>query len=109
MGWVCDKAAAGTQTQAMFYGGAIFGGFLFGYIADRFGRQPALVICNCIGGIGGLLTAYSNSFWTFGISRFIVGFAYDNCYTLMYIIGNCSIHMSSYILLYTYQLNQLIF
>lgn len=63
------------------------GGLLFGIIADRYGRIPALVGTNMLGFIGGIATAYSFNFISFAFSRFIVGFAFDNCFTMMYILG----------------------
>lgn len=60
---------------------------MFGVIADRYGRIPALVGTNMLGFIGGIASAYSYSFISFSICRFIVGFAFDNCFTMMYILG----------------------
>lgn len=58
-----------------------------GWIADHFGRVPALIGTNVVGGIAGIFTAYANSFWSFALCRFFAGFAFDNCYTIMYILG----------------------
>lgn len=63
------------------------GGLLFGWIADRYGRIPALVGSNLIGAVAGVLTAFSYSFATFTVCRFLIGFAFDNCFTMMYILG----------------------
>lgn len=68
--------------------GAIIGGFLFGWIADHFGRMPACIVCNLVGFFGGAATLFVQNFWQFALSRFVVGFAYDNCYMMIYIIGN---------------------
>lgn len=85
--WVCDKAALPSLAQSIFFCGSIVGGLLFGMIADRYGRVPALVGTNMLGFIGGIASAYSFNFVSFAIFRFIVGFAFDNCYTMMYILG----------------------
>lgn len=58
-----------------------------GWIADRFGRVPALVGANLVGGAAGVITAFANSFWLFTVCRYFAGFAFDNCFTLMYILG----------------------
>ncbi|XP_055311192.1 solute carrier family 22 member 13-like [Sitodiplosis mosellana] len=84
--WVCDKAALPSFAQSIFFCGAIVGGLLFGVIADRYGRIPALVGTNMLGFIGGIATAYSFDFISFAFFRFIVGFAFDNCFTMMYIL-----------------------
>lgn len=84
---MCDKAALPSFAQSIFFCGAIVGGLLFGVIADRYGRIPALVGTNMLGFIGGIASAYSFSFVSFAFFRFIVGFAFDNCFTMMYILG----------------------
>lgn len=85
--WVCENGALPSIAQSIFFCGAIVGGLLFGWIADRYGRIPALVGSNLFGLVGGILTAFSNTFVTFTLCRFIVGFAFDNCFTMMYILG----------------------
>ncbi|XP_059610037.1 organic cation transporter protein-like [Phlebotomus argentipes] len=84
--WVCENAALPTIAQSIFFLGAIAGGLIFGWIADRFGRIPALVGCNLMGFFAGVATAYVRSFWEFSLCRFLVGFAFDNCFTMMYIL-----------------------
>lgn len=71
----------------MFFCGAVCGGLLFGYIADRYGRIPSMVGTNVLAGLAGIATAFSTNFWTFTLCRFMVGFAFDNCFTIMYILG----------------------
>ena len=63
------------------------GGILLGYLADRFGRIPALILCNLIGAVAGIITTFSFNFPVFAFSRFLMGMAFDNCFTLMYILG----------------------
>ncbi|XP_037931141.1 organic cation transporter protein-like [Teleopsis dalmanni] len=84
--WVCDNAALPTYAQSIFFLGAIVGGLLFGWIADRFGRIPALIGCNLMGFAAGVGTAFVTSFWQFALMRFFVGFAFDNSFTMMYIL-----------------------
>ncbi|XP_026734613.1 organic cation transporter protein-like [Trichoplusia ni] len=85
-GWVCDKDSYAATSQAIFFCGGIVGGLLFGWIADKYGRIPALIGANMAGFTGGLATAFTNSFWSFCVCRFIVGLAYDNCFIIMYIV-----------------------
>ncbi|GBP56648.1 Carcinine transporter [Eumeta japonica] len=84
--WVCERDAYPATAQSVFFCGAILGGFIFGFIADKYGRIPALVGTNMIGFFAGVGTAFCNSFWSFCLCRFLVGMAYDNCFTVMYII-----------------------
>ncbi|XP_053673167.1 organic cation transporter protein [Anopheles nili] len=84
--WVCDHAYLPTLAQSIFFLGAIVGGLLFGWIADRYGRIPALAGCNLVGFAAGVATAFVGNFWQFSLCRFLVGFAFDNCFTMMYIL-----------------------
>ncbi|XP_045508830.1 organic cation transporter protein-like [Colias croceus] len=84
--WVCDKDNLPATAQAIFFCGAIVGGLVFGWIADKYGRIPALVGTNMMGFAAGVGTAFTNSFWSFALCRFLVGLAFDNCFTMMYIL-----------------------
>ncbi|KAB0795654.1 hypothetical protein PPYR_12493 [Photinus pyralis] len=84
--WVCENAALPTISQSIFFCGAILGGLVFGWLADSKGRIPALVGTNFVGFAAGVGTAFCNSFWTFCLCRFLVGMAFDNCFTMMYIL-----------------------
>jgi len=97
--WVCDDAALPTYAQSIFFLGAIVGGLLFGWVADRFGRIPALIGTNMMGLLAGVGTAFVSNFWEFAIMRFFVGFAFDNCFTMMYILGEFSFKTNNFVYL----------
>ncbi|XP_061399642.1 solute carrier family 22 member 13-like [Musca vetustissima] len=84
--WVCEDDTLPTYAQSIFFLGAIVGGLLFGWIADKFGRIPSLIGCNLVGFAAGVATAFISNFWQFAVMRFFVGFAFDNCFTMMYIL-----------------------
>ncbi|XP_026734629.1 organic cation transporter protein-like [Trichoplusia ni] len=84
--WVCEKDNLAATAQAIFFCGAIVGGLVFGWIADKYGRIPALVGTNLLGFTAGVGTAFCDSFLTFALCRFLVGLAFDNCFTMMYIL-----------------------
>ncbi|XP_068085199.1 organic cation transporter protein-like [Anabrus simplex] len=84
--WVCDNSALPSVATAVFFCGAILGGLIFGWVADRYGRIPALVGTNAIGFAAGVATCFVTNFWQFCICRFLVGLAFDNCFTMMYIL-----------------------
>ncbi|XP_049883787.1 carcinine transporter-like isoform X2 [Pectinophora gossypiella] len=86
LNWVCDRDDYPATAQAVFFCGGIVGGFLFGWIADKYGRIPALVGSNMAGFLAGVGTAFADSFWSFCLCRFLVGLAYDNCFIIMYIV-----------------------
>ncbi|XP_012062744.1 PREDICTED: organic cation transporter protein-like [Atta cephalotes] len=84
--WVCDKTFLGSAAQSAFFVGSIIGGLIFGYIADHYGRIPALVSCNAVGFFASIATAFCNSFWSFCVARLIVGSSFDNCFNVLFII-----------------------
>lgn len=88
LAWVCEEAYLGSAAQSAFFVGSIVGGLIFGYIADHHGRLPALVACNAVGFFASIVTAFTNSFWTFAAARFVVGSSFDNCFNIIFIIGN---------------------
>ncbi|XP_061720782.1 carcinine transporter-like isoform X2 [Cydia pomonella] len=85
-GWVCDKSSYAPMAQSIFFAGSFVGGLLFGWLADRFGRIPALVGSTMIGFVGGVATIYTNGIVDFTIARFLVGMAYDSCFMMIYIL-----------------------
>ncbi|KAM3961009.1 carcinine transporter-like [Aphomia sociella] len=86
MEWVCDKNSYQATAQAIFFVGSIVGGFIVGWLADRFGRIPAIVASNLVGCIGGLTSMFARSFIEFSICRFFMGMAYDNCMIMAYLL-----------------------
>ncbi|XP_012268147.2 carcinine transporter-like isoform X2 [Athalia rosae] len=84
--WVCEKTYLSSAAQSAFFAGSIVGGFIFGYIADHYGRIPALVSCNAVGFFASISTVFANSFWSFTLCRFIVGTAFDNCFNILFIV-----------------------
>ncbi|XP_046622086.1 carcinine transporter-like isoform X1 [Neodiprion virginianus] len=84
--WVCGKSYYSSLSQSIFYIGSIIGGFVFSFIADNYGRLPALVACNAVGFFSSIGTAFSDSFWSFCLCRFIAGTAFDNCFNIIFII-----------------------
>ncbi|XP_046973043.1 organic cation transporter protein-like isoform X2 [Vanessa cardui] len=85
-GWVCEKAGYGPLAQTIFFVGSFIGGIFFGWMADRFGRVPALVGTNLMAFIGGIASIYTTGLWDFSFCRFIVGTSYDSCFMTMYIL-----------------------
>lgn len=86
LGWVCDKGSYQATAQSLFSVGSILGGFLIGWVADRFGRIPAAVGANLLGCIGGVSSTFAKNLVQFTICRFIMGMAYDNCMMMIYLL-----------------------
>nr|XP_039261237.1 organic cation transporter protein-like isoform X1 [Styela clava] len=70
---VCDRHFLNTVEHSIFFVGAMAGGFVAGYLADRFGRKPALMCC-CLGIIVfGSIASLVPWFPAFVVARFFVG------------------------------------
>ncbi|XP_049885282.1 solute carrier family 22 member 13-like [Pectinophora gossypiella] len=87
MGWVCDKDSYQASAQSIFFVGSIIGGFLVGWVADRFGRLPGAAFSNFIGCIAGIASAFVHNFTEFAVCRFFMGMSYDNCMMMTYILA----------------------
>jgi MFS family permease len=56
----------------VFLAGGTFGGILFGWMGDRWGRQPTMIITILFYSIFSGLTFFANSLWQIGALRFLV-------------------------------------
>ncbi|XP_075993909.1 synaptic vesicle glycoprotein 2C [Genypterus blacodes] len=63
----------GLLTASIFLG-MMFGGYLWGYLADQRGRRRVLVLSLTINGLFGGLSSVAAGFWVFLLLRFISGF-----------------------------------
>ncbi|XP_062124990.1 LOW QUALITY PROTEIN: organic cation transporter-like protein [Drosophila sulfurigaster albostrigata] len=84
--WVCDKSHHSTVGQSFFFIGSVVGTILFGFLADRIGRMPALLLTTLAGASGDFMTSFVYNFPMFTLSRFISGLSTDTMYYLMYIL-----------------------
>ncbi|XP_011305805.1 solute carrier family 22 member 3 [Fopius arisanus] len=97
--WVCTREYLISTAQVIFFLGSILGAFLFGWLADNRGRVPALVVCNIVGFLATIATAWTNSFTTFALCRFISGLAYENCINipLILVVEYMSVHRRTFV------------
>ncbi len=52
----------------------MFGGFAWGFICDRIGRSKSVILSTAFYGLFTVLTAFSSSWLTVGVYRFLTGF-----------------------------------
>ncbi|CAB3245464.1 unnamed protein product [Arctia plantaginis] len=84
--WVCERSSYVPTAQSVFFVGSVIGCFIFGWLADHFGRVPAIIVTNLFGGIFGIATTFTSSAWDFMLCRFFVGLSYDVCLKILYVL-----------------------
>jgi MFS family permease len=57
---------------AVFLVGGTFGGILFGWMGDRWGRQPTMIVTILFYSVFSGLTYFADSLWQIGVLRFLV-------------------------------------
>jgi AAHS family 4-hydroxybenzoate transporter-like MFS transporter len=53
--------------------GTLIGGFVFGYVGDRMGRRPTVILATAMFGVLTMCFALASSFWSLFLLRFIDG------------------------------------
>ncbi|KAM3606834.1 uncharacterized protein V6R79_024146 [Siganus canaliculatus] len=71
---VCDKKHLTKTTSSIFFFGVMIGAFAFGYLCDKYGRRPTLLVSYVMATVFGFATAFANSFALFAVLRFLTGF-----------------------------------
>ncbi|XP_043468009.1 organic cation transporter protein-like isoform X3 [Leptopilina heterotoma] len=87
MNWVCDEEYRIATSQAVFFIGTLIGNFLFSWISDYKGRLLALKVSTTFAFIALIGMAISHHFWSFTLSKFILGFSFDNILTIPLILA----------------------
>ncbi|XP_024145066.2 solute carrier family 22 member 7 [Oryzias melastigma] len=70
---VCNKKWMNKATATIFFIGVMTGAPLFGYLSDRFGRRPLLLVSYLTSLTFAVLSAVSTSFVMFAVMRFLTG------------------------------------
>ena len=67
--------------------GTILGGFLFGYIGDRIGRRPTIIISTALFSLLTFAIALAHGFWPLVIIRFLDGMALGGAMPLIWALN----------------------
>ncbi|XP_032691653.1 carcinine transporter isoform X2 [Odontomachus brunneus] len=84
---VCGRAIYPTIGLVALNTGGPIGVYLFGTLNDRIGRRLSFFTCLATLITGGFLTSISNNFWTWAITRVIVGLTIPAIYQIPFIIS----------------------
>ncbi|KAL1459908.1 hypothetical protein WDU94_011855 [Cyamophila willieti] len=76
--WVCHQSSLVVIAQVTFFLGSIVGGCILSWVADKYGRIPAVIGANAVGFVGGILTPCAQEAVLFSISRFLAGVGHFN-------------------------------
>lgn len=92
MDLVCDKAIFSYVATSLYMFGLLIGSIVFGFIADRLGRQPTLIISALGCGVGMIGAGLSHVYWLYVIFRLIIavfgyGLTISAFVTVMEIVG----------------------
>ncbi|XP_033111768.1 organic cation transporter protein-like [Anneissia japonica] len=83
---VCGQSHRATTSWTVYFGGVLFGSFLFGNIADLFGRKPTFFIALGLQVVSEILIAFVPAFWLYSLCRFIVGMANMGVYLIGFVL-----------------------
>ncbi|KRT86152.1 membrane transporter [Oryctes borbonicus] len=84
---VCNRAYLSATSDSIFMVGVMLGSIGFGELSDKFGRKLIFFICLVIQVIFGLIAAIAPEFWTFTITRAVVGATTSGVFLVAYVIG----------------------
>jgi MFS transporter, AAHS family, 4-hydroxybenzoate transporter len=68
--------------------GTLFGGFLFGFLGDRLGRRPTIILSTALFGLLTLLLAQADTYWELVVIRFLNGLALGGALPLIWALSN---------------------
>ncbi|XP_033480753.1 solute carrier family 22 member 7-like [Epinephelus lanceolatus] len=70
---VCSRKGMNKATATVFFIGVMVGAPMFGFLSDRFGRRPLLLVSYLSSVLFAILSAFSSSYMMFIIMRFFTG------------------------------------
>ncbi|XP_030559484.1 organic cation transporter-like protein [Drosophila novamexicana] len=86
MNWICDQEDKLSKGDSVYFAGCLIGCLVMGYLADRLGRVPILVLAKVITIFGNFLTIFGMSLALYCIFRFITGFVINSNFFIVRIL-----------------------
>lgn len=83
---VCSQAYLSRLATTIYFVGVMIGGLLFGYLADKFGRKPVMLVTLFAPIAIGVLIALVKSYYIFVSLRFVQGIFIQGLQTTTYVM-----------------------
>ncbi|KAM9856826.1 solute carrier family 22 member 7-like [Aulostomus maculatus] len=84
---VCSRKAMSKAPATIFFLGVMFGAPVFGFLSDRFGRRPTLLVSYLSTITFAVLSALSTSYLMFAIVRFFTGMSLAGLSIISYVLN----------------------
>ncbi|KAH8417902.1 hypothetical protein KR222_007948, partial [Zaprionus bogoriensis] len=84
---VCSRSLLGATSDSMFMLGVLLGSFFFGQMSDKLGRKPTFFASLVIQLIFGVIAGVAPEYFSYTISRLIVGATTSGVFLVAYVIA----------------------
>ncbi|XP_060807290.1 organic cation transporter 1 [Amyelois transitella] len=84
---VCDKDWLPRTSNTLFWVGSIFGNLFFGWMSDRYGRRPTILLMIFLEVPLAIAAAFPGSYWTYVVLRVVAGLFFPALYQLPFVLA----------------------
>ncbi|KAF7666239.1 hypothetical protein LDENG_00112760 [Lucifuga dentata] len=84
---VCSRKGMNKATATIFFIGVMVGAPLYGFLSDRFGRRPILLVAYLSTVIFAIISSFSTSYVMFVIMRFFTGISLSGISIISYVLN----------------------
>ncbi|XP_053618234.1 beta-alanine transporter-like [Plodia interpunctella] len=84
---VCDNDWLPRTSNTLFWVGSIFGNLFFGWMSDRYGRRPTILLMILLEVPLAIAVAFPGSYWTYIVLRVVSGLFFPALYQLPYVLA----------------------
>uniref|UniRef100_A0A0L8FUF1 Major facilitator superfamily (MFS) profile domain-containing protein n=1 Tax=Octopus bimaculoides TaxID=37653 RepID=A0A0L8FUF1_OCTBM len=83
---ICNRSYMSSLVVTIYFLGVMIGGLLFGFLADKFGRKPVMLICLYIPIVLGTIAAHVQHYEIFSVLRFLTGICIQGLQTTTFVM-----------------------
>ncbi|CAI9724052.1 organic cation transporter protein-like [Octopus vulgaris] len=83
---ICNRSYMSSLVVTIYFLGVMVGGLLFGFLADKFGRKPVMLICLYIPIVLGTIAAHVQHYEIFSVLRFLTGICIQGLQTTTFVM-----------------------